>query len=112
MDDMVSVPNKFYRGVVYPNPKNPHPKFRFIIVDTVKEVQDDNGNWYTDSFDNQEELLLFNKDLGDILYNVYASYYIDNVRSGIKITETTSLTQAINIAQEIMANHIVDQTDE
>ena len=97
---------KFYRGIVKCKEGYSHPNFRFILVDTVKEIQDENGNWYTDSFEFYEDYLLHNYELGNVFYGVYASYHIDNVRSGLKITETESLEQAINIAQEIMGNSI------
>lgn len=103
---MVAIPNRFYRGIVKSKPDSPHPNFRFILVDTVKEIQDENGNWYTDSFEYYEDYLLHNYELGDVFYGVYASYHIDDVRSGLKITETENLQQAINIAQEIMGNTI------
>jgi hypothetical protein len=104
---MVSLGNRFYRGIVYSPANFKHPNFRFILVDTVYEKQDENGNWYTESFEYYDDYLIHNIDQSDILYGVYGSYHIDNVRSGLKITETTSLEQAINIAEQIMANKIV-----
>jgi hypothetical protein len=92
--------------MVKSHPDYPHPNFRFILVDTVKEIQDENGKWYTDSFEYYEDYLLHNYELGNVFYGVYASYHIDNVKSGLRITETESLEQAINIAQEIMGNSI------
>lgn len=103
---MVAIPNRFYRGIVKSKPNFFHPNFRFILVDTVKEIQDENGDWYTDSFEYYEDYLLHNYELGNVFYGVYASYHIDNVKSGLRITETESLEQAINIAQEIMGNTI------
>ena len=47
---MVSLPNKFYKGIVYSDPDFKHPNFRFILVDTVKEVQDESGEWYLDIY--------------------------------------------------------------
>ena len=103
---MVAMKNRFYRGIVKSKDGFYHPNFRFILVDTVKEIQDENGNWYTDSFEYYEDYLLHNYELGNVFYGVYAFYHIDNVKSGLRITETESLEQAINIAQEIMGNTI------
>jgi hypothetical protein len=104
---MVSLGNRFYRGIVHSSKEYKHPNFRFILVDTVYEKQDENGNWYTESFEYYDDYLIHNIDQSDIFYGVYGSYHIDNVRSGLKITETTSLEQAINIAEQIMGNKIV-----
>lgn len=103
---MVGLPNRFYRGVVRSPEKNPHPNFRYLLVDTIKEVRSIDGEYYTDSFESYEEYLLHNRDDSDVFYGVYGSYWIDNPRSSIKITETDSLEQAINIAQEIMGAKI------
>jgi len=103
---MVTIRNKFYKGIVKSHKDYKHPKFRFVIVDTVKEIQDENGDWYTDSFDSYEDYLLHNYEFGDVFYLVYGSYHIDDVRSGLKITETENLSQAINIAETIMGSSI------
>jgi hypothetical protein len=105
---MVSIPNRFYRGIVH---GKSHPKFRFIIVDTVADFKDIEGNWYTDSFESYTDYLLYDRNNGDIFYGVYGSYFIDNPRSSCKITETNSLNEAIHIAQEIMGNSIIETTD-
>jgi hypothetical protein len=102
--------NRFYSGVVY-SPDNPkHPNFRFIVVDTIYDVQDDEGNWYTDSFEYYEDYLNFRSTNRDVFYGVYGSYWIDIPKSSIKITETDNLKEAIHIAQEIMGNEIVETT--
>lgn len=107
---MVSLGNRFYRGIVHNSKEYKHPNFRFIIVDTVYEKQDENGHWYTDSFENYEDYLLHNPDYGDKFYGVYGSYWIDNPKSGIKITETNNLKEAISVAEEIMGNKIIETT--
>ena len=108
---MVSIPNRFYRGVVH-SPKNPkHPNFRFLIVDSVFDTQDENGEWYTDSFNSYEDFLFHNPDTGDAFYGVYASYWIDIPKSALKITETFSLKEAIFIAESIMGNSIIETTE-
>jgi hypothetical protein len=107
---MVALLNKFYRGVVH-SPKNPkHPNFRFLIVDTVYEKQDENGEYYTDSFNSYEDFLLHNPDQGDSFYGVYGSFWIDIPRNTIKISETFNLQEAILIAESIMGNSIVQTT--
>ena len=104
---MVSLLNRFYRGIVH-SPKNPkHPNFRFILVDTVYEKQDEYGNWYTDSFEYYDDYLVHNIEQGDMFYGVYGSYWTDIPKNSIKITETNSLDEAINIAEQIMGNDIL-----
>ena len=105
---MVSLPNRFYRGVVHSRQDNKHPSFRFVLVDTVKEIQDDNGNLITDIFEDNIDFLLFNRDIGDTFYGVYGSYWADIPKSSFMITETYDLNQAIKVAEEIMGNAIVD----
>jgi hypothetical protein len=108
---MVALPNKFYRGVVH-SPKNPkHPNFRFLIVDTVYEKQDENGQWYVDSFHSYEDFLLHNPDKGDSFYGIYGSYWIDIPRNTLKIGETFDLKEAILIAESIMGNTITETTE-
>jgi len=109
---MVAFPNKFYRGVVHSNPDFKHPNFRFIIVDTVKEVQDEFGEWYLDSFENKNDFLFHDHSLEGVFYGVYGSYWIDIPKGPIKICETTDLQEAINIAQEIIGNSIVETTND
>jgi hypothetical protein len=105
---MVSIPNRFYRGIVH-SPKNQkHPNFRFIIIDTIKEIQDENGYWYTDSFESQEEFLLHNPELGETFYGVYGSYWIDIPKSSLKITETHDLMSAIYVAEQIMGSEVIE----
>jgi len=106
---MVSLPNRLFRGIVKNNQvKYKHPNFQYLLVDTVRELQDIEGNWYTDSFDSYEDYLLHNPEHGDVFYVVYGSYWIDIPLSSIKITETDNLQQAINIAEAIMGTHIVE----
>lgn len=109
---MVNFPNKFYRGIVHSDPDFKHPNFRFILVDTVKECQDEYGEWYLDSFNDQMEFLLHDHSLGNVFYGVYGSYWIDIPKSPIKISETQNLQEAINIAQEIMGSYIIDKTND
>jgi len=109
---MVNIPNKFYRGIVYSDPDFKHPNFRFLIVDTVKEVQDEYGELYLDIFHNATEFLLHDHSLGNVVYGVYGSYWIDIPKSPIKLAETTDLKEAIHIAQEIMGTSIVDKTND
>lgn len=109
---MVSIPNKFYRGVVHSHPDFKHPNFRFIIVDTVKEVQDEFGEWYLDIFHDKSEFLLHDNSLGDVFYGVYGSYWIDIPKSPIKICETKDLNEAIRIAQDIIGNSIVETSND
>jgi hypothetical protein len=105
---MVSIGNRFYRGIVHSPVNQPHPNFRFILVDTVREIQDENGNYYTDSFAYYEDYLLHNPDHGDVFYGVYGSYWPDIPKNGLKISETDSLQQAINIAEAIMGTKIIE----
>ena len=105
---VVGIPNRFYRGVVHSPKDKKHPNFRYILVDTVYEKQDENGDWYSESFEFHEDYLLHNRDNSEIFYGVYGSYWIDIPKSGIKITETNSLQQAITIAEEIMGTKIID----
>ena len=105
---MVSIPNRFYRGVVHSPKDKKHPNFRYLLVDTVYEKQDENGDWYSESFEFYEDYLLHNRDNSETFYGVYGSYWIDIPKSGIKITETNSLQQAITIAEEIMGTKIID----
>jgi hypothetical protein len=107
---MVSLPNKFYRGVVESDPDFKHPNFRFLIVDTVKEVQDEYGEYYLDIFHDATEFLMHDHALENVFYGVYGSYWIDIPKSPIKLCETTDLKEAIQIAQEIMGSIIVDKT--
>lgn len=107
---MVSSANRFYRGVVNSDPDFKHPNFRFIIVDTVKEVQDEYGEWYLDCFNDKTEFLLHDHALGNVFYGVYGSYWIDIPKSPIKICETTDLKEAIRIAEEIIGSKIIDRT--
>ena len=109
---MVSIRNKFYTGVVHSHTNPKHPRFRFLIVDTVYERQDENGDWYTDSFHSWQDYLLHNPDHGDIFYCVYGSYWIDIPKTGLKISETDSLQQAIIIAEEIMGSKIIETTQQ
>lgn len=104
---MVGLSNRFYRGIVH-NPKDfKHPNFRFLLVDTVYEKQDENGNWYTESFEYYDDYLIHNIEQGDLFYGVYASYWNDIPKSGLKITETENLQQAITVAEEIMGSKII-----
>lgn len=106
---MVSLPNRLFRGIVKNSDKTyKHPNFQYLIVDTVREIQDIEGNWYTDSFESYEDYLLHNPDFGEVFYAVYGSYWIDIPLSSIKITETDSLNQAINIAEAIMGSSITE----
>ena len=107
---MVSIPNRFYRGIVKSPDDDRHPNFRFILVDTVKEVRSLDGEYYTDSFSSYEEYLLHNRDESDVFYGVYGSYWIDNPKSSCKITETNSLQEAIYVAEEIMGSKIENCT--
>jgi hypothetical protein len=109
---MVSSPNKFYRGVVHSDPDWKHPNFRFVLVDTLKEIQDEYGEYYLDSFENKTEFLLHDHSLYPAFYGVYGSYWIDIPKSPIKICETNDLKEAIHIAQEIMGNSIVETSDD
>jgi hypothetical protein len=104
---VVGIPDRFYRGVVHSPKDKKHPNFRYLLVDTVYEKQDEHGNWYTESLECYDDYLIHSLDKEDIFYGVYASYYIDNVRSGLKITETSSLSEAINIAEQIMGSKII-----
>lgn len=108
---MVSLPNRFYRGIVHSDPDFKHPNFRFLIVDTVKEVQDDSGEWYFDVFHDKVDFLMHDHSLGGVFYGVYGSYWIDIPKGPIKLCETTDLEEAINIAQEIMGNSIIDNSN-
>ena len=107
---MVSSPNKFYRGVVYSDPDFKHPNFRFVIVDTVKEVQDEGGEYYLDIFHDVTEFLMHDHALQNVFYGIYGSYWIDIPKSPIKLGETSDLKEAIHIAQEIMGSQIIDKT--
>lgn len=109
---MVKIPNRFFRGVVHSLSDFKHPNFRFIIVDTVKDVQDEFGEWYIDSFESKIDFLLHDIALGEIFYGVYGSYWIDIPKSPIKITETQNLQEAINIAQEIMGSSIIETSND
>jgi len=107
---MVSLPNKFYRGVVYSDPDFKHPNFRFVIVDTVKEVQDEEGEYYLDIFHDLTEFFMHDHALQNVFYGIYGSYWIDIPKGPIKLGETSDLKEAIHIAQEIMGSQIVDKT--
>lgn len=107
---MVSLPNKFYRGIVHSDPDFKHPNFRFILVDTVKEVQDEYGGWYLDIFHDATEFLMHDHALENVFYGVYGSYWIDIPKGPIKLCETSDLQEAINVAQEIMGSQIIDRT--
>jgi hypothetical protein len=107
---MVSLPNKFYRGVVHSDPDFKHPNFRFLLVDTVKEVQDEDGEWYLDIFQDATDFLMHDHALGNVFYGVYGSYWIDIPKGPIKLCETTDLNEAIHVAQEIMGSLIIDKT--
>lgn len=109
---MVCFPNKFYRGVVNSDPGFKHPNFRFLIVDTVKEIQDEFGEYYLDTFENKNEFLLHDHSMENVFYGIYGSYWIDIPKGSIKICETINLKEAINIAQEIMGNTIVETTND
>jgi hypothetical protein len=80
-------------------------------VDTVYEKQDENGEYYTDSFNTYEDFLFHNPDKGDSFYGVYGSYWIDIPRNTLKISETFSLKEAILIAESIMGNSIIETTE-
>ena len=105
---MVSVPQRFFRGIVQSSKFYKHPNFYFILIDTVREIQHDDGFPYTESFDSKEDFLLHNKDWGDVFYGVYGSYWIDIPKSPMKITETYDLKEAIKIAEEIMGSKVVE----
>ena len=105
---MVSIPQRFFRGTVQSSKLYKHPNFYFILIDTVREIQDDDGFWYTDSFDSKEDFLLHNRDWGDVFYGVYGSYWIDIPKSPMKITDTYDLNEAIKIAEEIMGSKVVE----
>jgi hypothetical protein len=108
---MVSIPrNKFYRGIVYSSKNNKHPNFRFILVETIYDVQDSEGNWYVDTFEQYSDYLNFRFNDRDLFYGVYGSYWIDIPKSSLKITETDNLETAIHIAQEIIGSNIVEIT--
>jgi len=109
---MVKLPNRFYRGIVHSDPDFKHPNFRFVIVDTVKEVQDEYGEWYLDSFEDASDFLMHDHTLSDVFYGVYGSYWIDIPKGPIKICETFDLDEAINIAQEVIGNTIVETTND
>lgn len=107
---MVSLPNKFYRGVVYSDQDFKHPNFSFLLVDTVKEVQDENGEWYLDIFYDATEFLMHDHALENVFYGVYGSYWIDIPKGPIKLAEASDLNEAIHIAEEIMGSTIIDKT--
>lgn len=107
---MVELPNRFYRGVVRSHQDFKHPNFRFIIVDTVKEVQDEYGGWYLDIFHDSTDFLLHDHCLGNVFYGVYGSYWLEIPKSPLKLSETTNLKEAIHIAEEIMGSKIVEIT--
>lgn len=109
---MVSLPKKFYRGIVHSHIDFKHPNFRFIIVDTIKEVQDEYGEWYCDIFHDKIDFIMHDHSIGGVFYGVYGSYWIDIPKSPIKLCETTDLKEAIIVAQEIMGNKIVDITND
>ena len=98
---------RFFRGTVQSPSLNKHPNFCFILIDTVREIQDDDGFWYSESFASKEDFLLHNPDWGEVFYGVYGSYWIDIPKSPIKITETVDLKEAIKIAEEIMGSRVV-----
>ncbi len=95
---------KLYRGIVKGNTNNPHPRFRFVVVDTVKELQDHNGNWYTESLDSYEDCMISDPD--QIFYLVYGSFHMEYPQTGIEISGTDNLEKAINIAENIMGQKI------
>jgi hypothetical protein len=109
---MVSTPNKFYRGVVRSHPDFKHPNFRFLIVDTVKEVQDEYGEWYLDIFQDKIDFLMHDNYLGGVFYGIYGSYWLEIPKGPIKLAETTDLKEAIHIAEEIMGSKIVETTND
>ena len=104
--------NKFYKGIVYSPTDFKHPNFKYIIIDTVKELSDEFGEYYVESFQNAEEFLCHDHDLYTTFYGVYAFYWLDIPKGPLRITETLHLEEAINIAQEIMGNNIVDKSNE
>jgi len=106
---MVNIPNRFYRGIVHSDPDFKHPNFRFVLVDTVKEVQDEDGEWYLDIFHDATEFLMHDHSLENVFYGVYGSYWIDIPKGPIKLCETTDLNEAIHVAQEIMGSTIIDK---
>ena len=103
---------KFYKGIVYSPTDFKHPNFKYIIIDTVKELSDEFGEYYVESFQNAEEFLGHDHDLYNTFYGVYAFYWLDIPKGPLRITETLHLEEAINIAQEIMGNNIVDKSNE
>lgn len=105
---MVSLGHRFYRGVVHSSAYQPHPNFRFLLVDTVYEKQDEYGNWYTESFEHYDDYLFHHIEQADVFYGVYGSYWPDIPKNGLKISETDSLQQAINIAEAIMGTKIIE----
>jgi hypothetical protein len=103
---MLSISNILFKGIVKsPSGKYKHPNFQYIIVDTVREIQDADGNLYIDSFQSYEEYLVHSLD-DRIFYIVYGSYWDNISLSSIKITETDSLNEAITIAESIMGSSI------
>lgn len=108
---MVAGPDRFYRGVVHSPLDFKHPNFRFLIVDTVKEVQDEYGEWYLDVFHDKLEFLMHDHAFGNVFYGIYGSYWIDIPKGSIKLSETSDLKEAIYIAEEIMGNSIVESHD-
>ena len=104
---MVSIPQRFFRGTAQSSKSYKHPNFCFILIDTVKEIQDDDGFWYAESFDSKKDFLLHDKDWGDVFYGVYGSYWIDIPKGPIKITETYDLDEAIKVAEAIMGTKVV-----
>lgn len=103
---MVSIPKRFYRATIESNKQHKHPNFAFVLIETLKETKDSDGNYYDETFENEEQFLLYHSH-SDIFYAVYGSYWIDIPKSPIKIVETSDLREAIHIATEVIGNNIV-----
>lgn len=108
---MTNFLTKFYKGVVNSPLDFKHPNFRSIVVDTVMETFDHEfGERYLNSVKDNETFLSINRDFTEVFYGVYAFYWLDIPKGPIKICETTDLTEAISVAEEIMGNQIIDKS--
>jgi len=109
---MLNSKNKFYKGIVYSPTDFKHPNFRYIVIDTVKEAKDEFGEYYLESFQNAQEFLDHDHDLYHTFYGVYAFYWLDIPKGPLKITDTSDLNEAINVAEGIMSNKVIDKSNE
>lgn len=106
--DVVSYPNKFFRGWCS-NEGNTRSNILHYHIYTLRDITDYNGGSIPDEVNTLEEYYnLDNMSKSEPYYAVYGTFKFNVSRGPIKIFETEELRSAIFIVEQISGNKVVE----